>query len=91
MPAHAESADVVEEDHAGGATRVARLTQQRADDHIAAARLIHHRAAQPIVLLAQLRQLLGDCAAERRPAADDQSRRLAAGVAVDDVNLLHAY
>jgi hypothetical protein len=41
MAAHPDVADVVEEDHAGGARGIRRLDQQRADDHVRAARLVH--------------------------------------------------
>ena len=48
VAAHAEIADVVEEDHAGRARRVVRLAQQRADHHVRAARLVDDARAEVV-------------------------------------------
>ena len=81
VPAHLQHPDVVEEDDAHDARLVRRLHQQGANDHIRAARFIHHRGAEAVVLLAEDFQLLGDtAAAEVWPAADDDARRFTAGV-----------
>ena len=45
VAAHAEIADIVEEDHAGGAGLIVRLAQKRADQRIVAARLVDGEAA----------------------------------------------
>ena len=49
VTAHAEVADVVEEEDARGARRVARLAQQGADDRVGAARLVDHGGAEGVV------------------------------------------
>ena len=59
VAAHAEVADVVEEDHAGRARRVGRLAEQRADHHVRAARLVDHGRAERVVPVAEDRQPLG--------------------------------
>ena len=46
VAAHAEVADVVEEDHARRAGRVARLAEQGADQHVGPARLVHDGRAE---------------------------------------------
>ena len=53
MPAHAEVADIVEEDDARDARLVAWLHQQRADQHVRAPRLVNHGRSKAVVLLAE--------------------------------------
>src|SRR5207249_2350918 len=50
VAAHADGADVVEEDDAGDAGRLGRLAQQGADEHGGAARLVDHGGAEIVVL-----------------------------------------
>jgi hypothetical protein len=90
MAAHAEIADVVEEDHAGGAGGIDGRAQQRADDRVGAARFIDYGRAKEIVLGAEEFEAFGERPrAEVRTAVDDQARGLAAGVGVDEVDGLH--
>ena len=64
--------------------------KQGADQHVGAARLVDDARAEGVELLAkQLGALRQRPAAEVRPAGDDDARRLAAGVRVDDGNALH--
>ena len=51
VPAHAEIADVVEENHAGLAGRIRRIAEQRADDGVRSARLVDDRGAEAIEVL----------------------------------------
>src|SRR5262245_13952532 len=53
MPAHAEIADIVEEDYAGRATRIARRTEQGAYHHVRAARLVNNGGAMAIEFVAK--------------------------------------
>jgi len=90
MAAHAEAADVIEENHAGGAGFVRRLDQQRADHHIRAARFVDHRGAETVVLRAECLQLIGDASgAKGRPAGNDHPSRLAAGMRINDGDASH--
>src|SRR5262249_42313307 len=90
VAAHAEVADVVEEDDAADAARISRFTQERADHDVAAARLIDDGGAKVIVLPAQQFAALGEWSASQiRAAGDHNACRLAAGVGIDDVNSLH--
>ena len=90
MPAHAEIADVVEEDDAGRAARIDRRTQQRPDHHIRPARFIDDGGAITIEVGTKALAPLGEgAAAEVRSAGDDDARRLAAGVGVDDLDALN--
>ena len=87
VTAHAEQAHVVEKDDARRAARVQRLDEQRADEHVVAARLIHHRAAETVVLFVEDPRFLRHAPrAEIRPTRDDHARGLAAGVGVDDAD-----
>ncbi len=64
---------------------VDRRAQQRADDHIGAARLVDDRAPPRVVLVAEaIAALRHVAAAEIGAAADDDARRLARRVRVDD-------
>ena len=49
VAAHAEIADVVEEDHAGDAGRILGRAQQRTDQHVGAARLADDRPPEVVV------------------------------------------
>ena len=72
--------------------RVLRLDQQRADQHVRAARLIDHGGAESVVLLAKHLELVGDRARpEFGPAGDDDPRGFAAGMGVDDRNAPHGH
>ena len=74
VAAHAEIADIVEEDDAGRAGRVVRLAQQRADQRVVAARLVDGEAADMIELARRSGAPLGERPApERRPAVDDHA------------------
>src|ERR1700733_3167992 len=53
VPAHAEIADVVEEDQAGRAARILRLAEQRADQGVMAARFEKREPADMIELLGE--------------------------------------
>ena len=86
VPAHVQAADVVEENHARRTTGIARRKQQRADQHVGAARFVHHCRAEPVELRAEPLAPLGERAASRiGSAGNDHARRLAAGMRVDDV------
>src|SRR5438552_2008350 len=87
MAAHADVADVVEEDHARSTARIDRLAQQRADDHIGSARLIDNARAIAVVLRAEALPSLGErTGAQRRSAFDHDSRRLSSGVRINDAD-----
>ena len=89
VAAHADRADIVEENHARRAGRIARLAQQCADEHVRSARLADDGRAEFIEPLAKDR-----AAFEQRTIAkiggafDDNTRRLAPGVRIDNVNSL---
>ena len=90
MAAHADVADVVEEDHSGGTARIDRLAQQRADDHIGSSRLVDDARAIVVVLRAEALPSLGErTGAQRRSAFDHDPRRLSSGVGIDDADVLH--
>jgi len=91
VPAHAQQAHVVEEDHARHAARRARLDQQRAHHRVAAARLAGHRGAEGVVVACELGALVGQRGAAQRGAAfEHDARGLAGGVGIDDDDLVHA-
>ncbi|KGC40060.1 hypothetical protein DO73_4432 [Burkholderia pseudomallei] len=90
VPAHAEIARVVEEDHARRRAGRDGLAQQRADEHVAAARLEDAGGAIAVVLAREHGQTLGHrAAAERRKAGHDDARGFAARVRINDVDVLH--
>src|SRR6185503_14205678 len=90
VAAHADHADVVEVDDAGGAGLVCRLDEQRTDDHVRAARLVDARRAVAVELPREALAPLGQAAAaEVRHAVDHHAGGLAAGMRVDDADLLH--
>ena len=59
VAAHAEHADVVEEDHARGASGIGGFAEQGADQHVRAARLVDHADAEGIVLVAENASAIG--------------------------------
>ena len=84
VAAHAEVADVVEEDHAGRTRRIDRRQQDRTDHDVRPARLVDDRRAKRVVPVAEDGQPLGHGAgAQIGPARGHDSRRLAAGMSVD--------
>src|SRR4029077_5208546 len=86
VPAHADRADVVEVDDAGGAAGLRRLDQERADDHVRAARLVDAGRAEAVELAREALAPLGQAAAaEVRQPVHHDARRLAAGIGVDDL------
>ena len=90
VAAHLQHADVVEENDAGDAGLVRGRTEQRADQHVRAARFVHDGGAETVVLRGEHFELLRDAAAaEVGPAADDDARGFAAGVGVNDLDALH--
>src|ERR1017187_1338567 len=87
VAAHAEVADVVEEDDAGVAGRVGGLAEQGPDDGIVAARFVDHRGAEGVELGAKAFEALGDRArAQIRPSGNYYPGGLAAGVRIDDAD-----
>src|SRR5688500_8403486 len=90
VAAHADGANVVEENDAGARRRIDRLDQQRADDDVGAARLVHRRGAVAVELALQALAPGGQRpAAEVGTTLDDDASRLAARVRVDNLQLLH--
>ncbi len=90
VAAHPDVADVVEEDHAGGTGAVLRLDEQRADDHVRAARLVDDGGAVAVELAPEAFAARGKRPrAEVGAAGDDYPGRLAAGVRIDDGQTLH--
>ncbi len=81
MPAHAEIARVVEEDHAGRCVAADRLYKQCAHQHVRAARLQQNRPAIDIMLRAHaLQPFSHGAAAQLRAPRDYATRRLPRGV-----------
>ncbi len=92
MAAHAERADVVEEDHAELAVGTVWGAEQGPDQRVGAARLVHDRGAKAIVLGAEAREpQLERAVPELGPALEHEPRRLAARVRVDHADGLHAH
>ncbi len=89
VPAHAQVADVIEEDHAGRARSVARLAKQSANEHVGAAWLIDDRRTKTVVLLLEGAQPFGQRARPQfRPAVHHKARWLAAGMRIDGLNFV---
>src|SRR5215470_2465259 len=85
VPAHADVADVVEEDDAEVTGAVRRTAQQRPDDGVGAPRLVNDRRAPTIVLVAKHgKPLLKRPVAEVGPTLEDEARRLASRVGIED-------
>src|SRR5580704_10344881 len=81
VTAHPEIAGVVEEDEAGGAGRVDRLAEKRADQRVVASRLEDREAPDIIELLGEAPEPLGQrAAAQRRAAFNDEPGGLAFGM-----------
>ena len=59
VAAHAEVADVVEEDDAGRGGRIDRLEDQGADHHVRAARLVDDRRPERVVPVAEHGEAIG--------------------------------
>jgi hypothetical protein len=77
MAAHAQVTDVVEEDSAGGAGCIDRVTKECAHDDIGAARLVHDGRPEAVVETLKAFQTLGKgTVAEVGTAREDESRRL---------------
>ena len=92
VAAHAEIADIVEEDDAGGAGGVMRLAQKRADHRVVAARLVDREAADMIELRGEAREPFAQRpAAQRRSAIDDHARRLAFRMGVYDMHRAQSF
>ena len=91
VSAHAEVADVVEEDHAGRAIGGVRLAQQRAHHDVRAARLRDDAGAPVVEAAAEYVEPFG-----QRPAAEigatghNQAGRFTAGVRINHVQGFHA-
>src|SRR5690348_4201508 len=87
MAAHSEIADIVEEDDTRCATWVGWFAEQRADDGIRAARLVHYRGTESVEFFAKNSETLGEgSGAEIGPALDDNASGLASGVGVNCAN-----
>ncbi len=87
MAAHADDADIVEEDDTSRTSRIDRLAEEPADQRIVAARLVHAEAAHMVELRREAGPPLGQGpAAEVGPALDDDAGRLALGVGIDDAH-----
>src|ERR1019366_8836522 len=92
VAAHAQVADVVEEDHAGVVGGAGRLAQQRAHDGVVAARLIHGGRAEAVEPGAEAGQALGDGAVAQVGAArDDDARGFSAGVRINNLDALSVH
>ena len=87
VTAHAQVSHIIEENHAGSASRIHRLTQQSADDDVGTAGFIHNRAAEVIVLSTESFQPGAERAASQiRAAADHQASGLSSGMGIDHPN-----
>src|SRR5437867_4941598 len=83
---HAEITNIVEEDNARGARVIVRFANQRADEHFGAAWFVDDGGAKIVVLLAEDPEPVGQAAGtEVRPSTDDDARRFAGGVGIDDL------
>jgi hypothetical protein len=90
MSAHAQIADVVEEDHARRALLVIRLAQQRADDHFGTAWLGDDARAPVVEARAKhVEPLRKRAAAEIGATGHDEAGWLTARVRIDYVQGFH--
>ncbi|MDQ1132240.1 hypothetical protein QE386_000835 [Pseudoxanthomonas winnipegensis] len=90
VPAHAQVADVVEEDHAGAGIGPTRRQQQRADHRVRAARFAGDRAAPAVEVAGEAFAALRQVAlAQFGKTGDHDPGRFASGVRVDHVDLVH--
>ena len=91
VAAHAQVAAVVEEDHPGAGLGIDRLAVQRADQHIAAARLQHAGGAPVVMPFGENLPALGHAAgAEVGETVQHQPGGFAAGVGIEDADAFHA-
>src|SRR5207249_1007516 len=95
MSAHAQVADIVEENHPCGAAGIGRRTEKHADHDVGAARLIDNGRAEGVEPLAKALAPLGQRAnAQIGAAGNDHASRLSARVRVDHLdmmNIWHSY
>jgi hypothetical protein len=90
VAAHAQIADVVEKDHAGGAGRIHGRAKQGADQHVGAPRLADDRPPQVVVNRAKPFTPLGQGPRTQVGAAlQDDARGFAARVRIDDAEPMH--
>src|SRR5579883_447930 len=91
VPAHAQISDIVKKDNAGIAGGVVRFAEQRADQNIRPARLIHNSRAKRIMLLAKALQPISQrAAAEVWTARKHQPGRLSSCMRINYFHALHA-
>ena len=83
MTAHAQRADVVEEDDAERRTRRGRRQHHRTHEPCIAAGFMHHRAHQRCPRAIECSTHLGWRSGQARDAVHERARRLSLGVAVD--------
>jgi hypothetical protein len=87
VTAHADVADVVEENHSGGTGRIDRIAKQRADDYVRASRFVDDCCAEIIMQTLKAVSAIGERAtAEIGSAADDETGGLSGSVRVEDGN-----
>jgi len=85
VSAHAEVADIIEEDHAGRTGSIDWFTEQRTDHNVGAARFVDNCGTKFIVLTAEALKAIGQGAgSEVRTSTDHQAGRFSARVGVDD-------
>ena len=85
VAAHAEEADIVEEDEPRSAIFVRRPAEQGAHQPLMAPGFVHDEAAQVIEIACQAGPQFGHRARSQiGPALDDESRGLALGMGIDD-------
>ena len=84
---HPEGSGVVEEDHSGDRIRFLGLGQQRTDHGIVTAGLAYHGPAQMILVASQpIPPIRHRAVFDFGPTTDDDPRRLALGMRVDDLD-----
>jgi hypothetical protein len=85
VPAHADIADIVEEDDAGCASGVVRLAEEGADDRIVPARLVDGEAAEMIELAGKAGAALDEgTVAKRRSPIHDHAGGLTFCMGIDN-------
>ena len=90
VTAHPQVADVIEEDHSGGAVRLAGLTEKGSDQRIGAAWLVHDRRAKGIETLAKAKQSFGQgTGAEIGSSRHHHPCRFTGGMGVNDADSFH--
>ena len=89
MTTHAEVADVIEEDDPGGAGWIDGIGEQSADHDVGTARLVDHGGAERVEAIAEEKTALSHrTGAEVGTTTDNDPRRLAASVSVENVDAL---